>query len=154
MPISPTPSQYATTDQLQQLALTPAAYARFEAASPGCTTTALQYASAEADSYLGSQFQLPLLQWDMALAGAVCVMAAKRLYDTFGYNAAAPIDQLIDRRYAQALEWLAKVANEKVSPQYVDSSVAGLPAGPFVLSAPPVFGPNQNCTFNCDPWGW
>lgn len=162
MPVTPTPSQYADATQIQLLALTPAAYARFESAisgSPGSTIAALQAASAEADGYLTSQFQLPLVQWDMALVRAVCCMAAKSLYDQFGYNANAPIDQLIERRYQQAIEWLSQVAAETVTPAYIDSSGDGEPAGLYVISDQPVGFTCRgltNTVGDCDggPWSW
>lgn len=152
-------TQYADATQFQQLACTPAAYDNFEAGSPGCVVLALQAASAEADSYLAGQFQLPLATWDLALARAVCWIAAKGLYDEFGYNALAPVDQLIERRYEQAIEWLTKVGNEELFPQYADASGSTTPAGDFVVSDPAVGftsrGVGNVVGSGSDwPWGW
>lgn len=139
-------SQYATEGQAQLLAITPAAYQRFEAASPGSTIAALQAASSILDSYLAGQFVLPLQTtptqgWDMALTAHTCFIAAKLLYNQFGYNANAPVDELIERRYDEAIEWGKAVRDKAIQPQYIDSSgVAPTQdaAGAFVISDAPV----------------
>lgn len=159
MPVTPTPSQYATATDIQRLALTPAAYARFEAGAAGSVVAALQGSSGEADSYLASQFVLPILTWDMALVRAVCWMAAKYLYDQFGYNPGAPVDKLIEDRYKLAIAWLDKISNKKLFPQYVDSSTGTTDAGPWVISQPPVGFTTRGCQrsecdrFELDPLG-
>lgn len=138
-------SQYATTAQLQLLAITPAAFARFEAASAGCTTAAIQAASSIADASLTSQFVLPLQTspqgWDMALTMHVCAVAAWLLYNQFGYAPMAPGDDLIAKRYERALEWFDLIGKKTVNPLYIDSS--GLTpgadtAGDFVITDSPV----------------
>lgn len=140
----PTQSQYATTTQIQQLAITPAAYTRFENASPGCVAAALQAASSLLDSFLAGQFVLPLQTspqgWDMSLTLAACVIAAKMLYDQFGYNPAAPVDTLIQQRYVEMLGWAAKIRDKEIQPQWVDSSGTSPAdaAGDFVISDAPV----------------
>jgi phage gp36-like protein len=138
-------SQYATTTQVQQLAITPAAYTRFENASPGCTTAALQAASSLLDSFLAGQFVLPLQTtptqgWDMSLVLATCAVAAKLLYDQFGYNPSSPVDALIQRRYEEQLSWATKIRDKEIQPQWIDSSgiSSGDQAGDFVTSDAPV----------------
>lgn len=138
-------SQYATEQQYQQLAITPAAYTRFETAAPGCTVSALQAASSLLDSYLAGQFVLPLKTnpqgWDMSLTLATCMIAAKLQYNQFGYNAGASVDELIERRYDEAIAWAEKIRDKQIQPQYVDSSgVAPTQdaAGDFVISDAPV----------------
>jgi phage gp36-like protein len=138
-------SQYATTAQIQLLAITPAAFARFEAASPGCVTAALQAASSLADDYLGSQFKLPLQispqGWDMSLTEKVCWVAAYSLYFNFGFNPSSPDWQVMTERRKEALAWLDSVGKKTITPNYTDSS--GLDpdadrAGDFVISDSPV----------------
>lgn len=139
-------SQYATTAQIQQLALTPAAYARFEALSTGSVTAQIQAASSVADSFLNSQFVLPLQVspqgWDMVLTLHVCNIAAYFLYSQFGFSAAAPgMDQLIAQRYERALAWLDGISKKTISPVYVDSSGAAPgadSAGDFIVNDTPV----------------
>lgn len=137
-------SQYATTPQLQLLAITPAVFARFEAASPGCSTAALQAASSICDSYLVSQFTLPLAispqGWDMSLTMNTCWIAAWLLYNQFGYNPAAPVDDLIVKRYEAAIDWLKQIRDKQIFPVWVDSSAnTGTDeAGTFFVSDPPI----------------
>lgn len=161
----PTQSQYATPAQIQQLAITPAVYARFEASSPGCVVAALQSASSIADSYLPSQFTLPLQVspqgWDMSLTMYTCWIAAWMLYNSFGFSPQAPLDELIIKRYESALDWLAQIRDKKIFPQYIDSvnaSSSDPEQGAFVISDPPVgFTPRGVANdFNqqFDPWFW
>lgn len=137
-------SQYCTTAELQLLGIAPAAYQRFETASPGCTTAALQAASSIADSYLVSQFTLPLQTspqgWDMSLTMNVAWIAAWLLYNQFGFNPAAPVDDLVVKRYEAAIDWLKQIREQQISPPFVDSSTsAGSDeAGTFFVSDPPV----------------
>ena len=135
-------SQYATEQQYQQLAITPAAYSRFEATAPGCSVAALQAASSLLDSYLAGQFVLPLQDggWDMALSLATCMIAAKLQYSQFGYNPGAPADALIEKRYDEAIAWAEKVRDKQIQPQYIDSSGTSPAdaAGDFVISDAPV----------------
>lgn len=140
-----TQSQYASTTQIQQLAITPAAYTRFENASPGCVAAALQSASSLLDSYLAGQFVLPLQTspqpgWDMSLTEAAAAVAAKLLYDQFGYNPNSPVDALIQRRYDERIAWAAKIRDKEIQPQWVDSSGTSPAdaAGDFVISDDPV----------------
>jgi phage gp36-like protein len=155
MPLVTNPTAYADPTQLVQLALTPATAGRFGGDQQ---QNALYSASAVADSYIGGQFQLPLVTWDYSLALAVCNIAAKFLYDQYGYNPNAPIDALIQRRYDEALTWLASVRDKKIQPQWVDSSGTGQPAGDFVVSDPPVGFTCRGVTeqpvgFELWPWG-
>jgi phage gp36-like protein len=141
-----TQPQYATDAEIKLLAITPAAYARFESASAGCVTAALQAASSVADAALSSQFILPLQVspsqgWDMALKRVVCFLAAFDLYFNFGFNPSSPDWQVMTERKAWADKWLDGISKKTISPAYVDSS--GLPAdadraGDFVISDDPV----------------
>lgn len=156
-------SQYATTAQMQLLAITPAAFARFEAASPGCVTAAIQAASSLADAALSSQFILPLQAspqgWDMALTMHVCSVAAWQLYNTFGFAPMAPGDDLIAKRYGAALEWFGGIAKKTITPIYQDSSGSSSGAdvaGDFVVTDDPVGFTNRGVTgaLPLDPTGW
>lgn len=151
MPLTSTPSQYATSDQIQTLGITPADYARFEELAPGSVLAALQASSSEADSYLSGQFVTPIQTWDMALVRAVCWMAAKYLFDQLGYNPGAPADESIEKRYEQAIAWLSKIADKKISPSYVDSSGTTEPAGVYVVSDCPV-GFTRTCDDAWEVW--
>lgn len=136
-------SQYATNTELQQLAITAAAGARFGSTA---MDAALQAASSIADSYLSSQFVLPLQTtptqgWDMSLKLQVCNIAAYLLYCQFGFNPAAPGDQLIKERYDRAMSWLDGVGKKTITPVYTDSSgiTPGADvAGDFIISDNPV----------------
>lgn len=133
-------SVYCTDDQIQKIAITPAAYTRFETASTGCVTAACQAASSIADTYLLSQFTLPLTDWDMSLTMNVGWIAAWILYNSFGYAPMAPGDDMVAKRYESALEWLGQIRDKKIFPQYLDSSSnTGVDeAGDFVISDPAV----------------
>jgi hypothetical protein len=138
-------SQYATDAQIQQLAITPAAYARFEAAAPGCVTATLQAESSMADTFLSSQLVLPLQTapqgWDMALTLVVCYRAAFTLYFTFGFNPASPDWQVMTQRKEWADKWLDGVSNSIITLNYADSSGMAVDAdraGDFVISDAPV----------------
>lgn len=156
-------SQYATIQELTSLAITQQAASRF---GSGAMTAALQAASSEADAYISSQFVLPLEVnppgWKMDLTLAVCNIAAYRLYSQFGFNPAAPADELIRRRYESAIEYLKKVANQEIHPQWVDSSGStseSVAEGPYIESDPAVgFTQRGVDTSISDPnwswWGW
>jgi phage gp36-like protein len=155
-------SQYATTAQIQLLAITPAAYARFEAVSPGCVTAAIQAASSVADDFLGSQFILPLQTspqgWDMSLTEKVCWLAAYSLYFNFGFNPSSPDWQVMTDRRKEAMAWLDGIGKKTITPAYMDSSGLSADAdraGDFVISDDPVGFTSRgvtNSTGNCGGW--
>lgn len=146
-------SQYATTSDLQTLAITAAAGTRF---GDTAMTAALQAASSIADSYIASQFTLPLITspqgWDMSLTLAVCNIAAKLLYAQFGFNPGAPGDQLVEKRYQDALDWLAQIRDKLIFPAWTDSSVnTGVDeAGDWVISDTPVGFTSRGVTDSVD----
>jgi phage gp36-like protein len=156
-------SQYADESQLISLSITQAAATRF---GNTAVTAALQAASSIADSYINSVFVLPLQTspqgWDMSLTLAVCNIAAYLLYNQVGFNPNAPQDQLIVKRYNDALTWLQAISDEKQTPNWIDSSGASpqsQAAGPFVVSDPPVGFTSRGATnatlFDGGwPWGW
>ena len=135
-------SQYAQKSDLVTLSVSPAAAQRFgDAAIEG----QLQAASALADSFIVSQFVLPLktdpVGWDMSLTRAVCDIAAYYLYCQFGFNPNAPQDQLIKARYEMAIDWLSQIRDKKLFPHWEDNSGVDPgddEGGPFIISSPPV----------------
>jgi phage gp36-like protein len=134
-------SQYGQPSDLTSLAITAAAGQRF---GNTAMNAALQAASSIIDTYLPSQFTLPLQVspqgWDMGLTMHACWIAAYLLYNNFGYAPMAPGDEMVAKRYESSLEWLAQIRDKKIFPQYIDS--AGAPTaeeqGPFVVSDSPV----------------
>lgn len=159
-------SQYATTSQFQQLGITPAAFARFEALSPGSSLAAIQGASSLADTYLSSQFILPLVVspqgWDMALTMYTCWIAAYEVYYQFGFNPSSPDWEILADRKDRAMKWLNGVGEKTITPLYADASgidVDADRAGDFVISGAPVGFTNRgmtNTVGNCcfDPTTW
>ena len=152
-------SQYAQISDLSTLAITAAVAARF---GDTAMTAALQAASSIADSYIASQFVLPLALspqgWDMSLTLATVNIAAYLLYCQFGFNPAAPADKLIVERYERALAWLKLIADKTIFPQWVDSSpdaVGADRANQFINSDPPVGFTGRSCDYlNGAPGDW
>lgn len=159
-------SQYATTTDLQNLAITPAAYNRFGAAAAGA---ALLSASSICDSYIVSQFELPLQTtpsngWDQSLTMYTCWIAAFLLYSQFGYNPAAPADAVIESRYTKAIEWLENVRDKKIRPQWTSAQTAvdnADAAGDFTVTDDPVGFTSRGTVDNSgnqpqvlDGWFW
>lgn len=130
-------------------------------------TAALKRASSIADTYLASQFTLPLIVspqgWDMALTGAVCDIAAFLLYAQWGGgNVSAPEDHRKQLAYDAAVRWLAEIRDQETFPLYTDSSgdpTGSDEAGPFIVSDLPVgfttrglCQPDSTGGVNGDPW--
>lgn len=124
--------QYASIAELISLSLTEGSAQRFNDAA---MTSALQYASSMADDYFRSTYILPLVSWDMSLKKVVCDIAAKSLFDSFGFAPDAPQDRVITKRYEEALEWLDKVSKKLIWPSFMGSSNESTP---FVISNTPV----------------
>lgn len=135
-------SQYATTDNIQALSITPAMYATFtnDGQEEAPVIAQLQAASSLCDMYLSEQFILPVLEWDMQLTKVTCDIAAYYLYVQFGFNPNSETNKIIEQRYDKAMEWLLKVSRKELHPLYKDSDTSpGDPAaGPFVISDTPV----------------
>jgi phage gp36-like protein len=135
-------SQYATTTDLQNVAITAAAFGRFGATA---CTAALQAASSICDSYIASQFALPLRVspqgWDMSLTMYCAWIAAFLLYSQFGYAPMAPADEVIESRYKKAIEWLQQIKDQQISPQWISdpSAVSNTDqAGDFTVTDDPI----------------
>jgi phage gp36-like protein len=156
-------SLYAQPSDLQSVGITPAAAVRFGASA---IMAQLQAASSVADSYIVSQFELPLetdpIGWDQSLVLCVCNIAAFYLYSQFGFNpSGSTADEMIERRYQEAIKWLENIRDKKVFPQWTDSSGdsdASDNAGAYIVSDPPVGFTNRGVTDDspvvADPWGW
>ena len=149
-------AQYATVDDLKKFGI-PKPAADFFGTS--AMDSALQAASSIADSYLASQFVLPLTSWDASLRLQVCNIATYLLYNQFGFSNDKPGDELAKRRYTDALAWLEKVQESKIEPQFTDSSgvTSGEAAGAFVVSDAPVGFTDRGSTGpapSLSPWDW
>lgn len=138
---APFQSQYAQKQDLVTLAITPAAAVRFGDAA---IEAQLQAASSVCDSYIVSQFTLPLVAdpqgWDMSLTRATCDIAAYFLYCQYGFNPNQPQDQLIQKKYEMAIAWLGQIQQKQIFPQWVDSGTTPVgqdEGGPFVISDAP-----------------
>lgn len=127
-------SQYAQSSDLVSMSIPQAQAVRFGATA---ITAQLQAASSTADQYLSSQFTLPLTAWDQGLRLIVCNIATFYLYNQYGI---ADTDHLIENRYKNAIEWLGKIADGTIHPQWTDSSSGTIDggAGSFAISDPPV----------------
>ena len=128
-------SQYAQDSDLLQLALNSEQAAQFSSQD---RVAAIVAASGFADSYLTSQFQLPLSAWDQGLTFHVCSLAAYWLFARRGMNPEAPEDQVLKQRAEMAMAWLRDIAEEKVHPKWTDASGGSDTdaAGPFVITSP------------------
>jgi phage gp36-like protein len=148
-------SQYCTLAQFQTLGITPAARVRF---SDDSCTAQLIAASGIADSYLASQFTLPIVTYDTSLTLAVANIAAYNLYCQYGFNPAnSPADQLIQIKYENAIKWLSQIRDEELFPQWTDSSSTVPAAGPYIESQPqigfnPPVGPNVSAQWSFPNW--
>lgn len=153
--------QYADTSELQSLAITAAAATRFGSTA---MTAQLQAASSIADSYLSSQFILPLQTspqgWDMLLKLIVCKIAAANLYRQFGFmGAQAPADEAILEGEKWAMGQLDAIGKKTLTPNWVDSSGQAVDAdhaGDFITSDEPVGfterGTGVSMGSACWPW--
>lgn len=123
-------SQYAESSDLIALSIPAATAARFGSTA---ITAQLQAASSTADQYISASFTLPLSAWDQGLRLIVCNIAAYYLYFQYGIS---DNDHLIENRYKAAIEWLGRIANKTIHPQWTDSSGGATDggAGVFMIS--------------------
>ena len=123
---------YATYEQFSRLLPS----TLFSSIDIALQVQALSDASAEADGYLDSQYQLPLVAWGFDLSTHVCEIAAYRLIMFRGFNPDSGHDQHFRMRYDDAIAWLTKVARGVVSPPgFVDSTGVSLASGgPSVIT--------------------
>lgn len=112
-------TQYADQTDLTTIGLTAGALTNFT--SPQLDG-ALMRASAVADSYLQSRYDLPLSSWGKDLARCVAIIAAYDLLSVRGYNPNAAADVNWRQRYLDQLAWLEQVSKGIQSPAYIADS--------------------------------
>jgi phage gp36-like protein len=130
---------YATRTDLEAVGINPAAIAGIDNTK---VTEALTSASARVDSYLRSQFTLPLTQFGADIVEATCKIAAYELLAGRGYNPAAGSDPNVRQRYEDMVGtpgksgWLEQVAKGLVNPDVTDSSPEPVEGRPGFLPLP------------------
>ena len=92
-------------------------------------------ASEFADSYLRSQYTLPLVRWGSDLVQAVCDVAAYRLLCLRGFDPEK--DGLYLDNYNMASKWLRDIGSGVVTPDVFDSSTTTVNAGDHAPAASP-----------------
>ncbi len=98
---------------------------------------ALESATSEANGYLNARYTLPLTAWGHDLRQHTVSIAAYRLLVRRGWSPVAPEDDTVRTGYTDALAWLAKVKDERISPpDIIDSTPDVYDAGGFVVSRP------------------
>lgn len=123
---------YATSDDLARLALPSRVLEQFTEEEMAAQ---LQAASARADSYLRSRFELPITAWGDDLRQAVCAIAAFGLMGVRGFNPEG--DPTLQENSRAAIRWLEQVGAGKATPaEMQDSSGGAAPMAPLVLSRP------------------
>ena len=133
-------SNYCTPQDILLYSLNEATYSQMRQASIMPMITS---ASAIADGFLTSQYQLPLITWTPELNMMVAHIAAFFLFIQRGFNPDAPEDKLIKARYDLAMRFLKQVNDQEIHPMFVDSpptseSSAMFDAnGPFLITESP-----------------
>jgi len=109
---------YATAADFSRLGLPPLAYASL---SEEQVEAALEQASAKADSYIGTRFELPLTAYSPALTECVCELAAYALMTQRGWQPGASDIESVGARHDKAIKWLEDVARGRALPAYPDT---------------------------------
>lgn len=139
---------YATLTDLTNCGLPAAALASL---SNDVKTAALEDFSAEADTYIGDKYQLPLgTPYDRTLVRAVCHLAAWDLLTIRGYNPSDPTDAVVAGRAQLAREWLVRVANGQARLNVVQSAPESLQPDVYT-NTPRGFGDLDNSGGTDDP---
>ena len=94
-------------------------------------TANLDAASAEADSYLGNQFTLPLVAWGLDLKAAVSKIAVYEFLSVRGLSPepGSPDGNVKDRA-KDARDWLKMVSSGKATPVGIQDSTPNTPGVP------------------------
>lgn len=92
-------------------------------------------ASEFADSYLRSQYTLPLVRWGSDLVHAVCDVAAYRLVCLRGFSPES--DGLYLDNFNASAKWLRDIGTGLVTPDVIDSSPSTVNPGDHALAASP-----------------
>src|ERR1017187_6362876 len=106
-------SMYCTTQDLRNYSMTPALYTSMDQAG---LVPLIGAASDFADSFLQSQFELPLVSWGKDLSMMVAHIATFYAMIKRGFNPESREDALIQKRYNHAENWLMKISEEKLHP--------------------------------------
>lgn len=123
---------YATTTDFANLGLPASATGGMSA---DAITAALAAASRKVDGYLSDAFTLPLVTWSDDITEATCALAAWTLLSVRGFNPDRGADVAVRQRYEDAVRFLERVADGKITPVVTDSSPAAQPAAaPIVAS--------------------
>ncbi len=126
---------YATTEQLGRFGLNARALDKID---PADVAESLEATSREIDSYLRSQYTLPLMQVGLDVAKCCAQMTAYDLIVTRGLNPELAGDDTYEKRYARSVRWLEQIAGGRAFPDITDSSAGATrghsPAGPKVRS--------------------
>jgi phage gp36-like protein len=114
-------TQYATRENLEQLALAAAA---FSGVSDDDVDAALIAASSEADSYLASRYgdSLPLATWPLSLRQNICKLAAWNLMCAIGFQPGDNSHVAIQINYDAAVKWFTGVSMGRISLAIADTS--------------------------------
>lgn len=121
---------YATRAELASLGLPASALSSVVAADQDAHLLA---ASERADGYLRTRYTLPLVEpIPSDLKDAVVGIACYTLMMRRGYNPESGADAAIRVRYEDAIAWLQRVGDGRISPSIIDTTPAVSEAGVFV----------------------
>lgn len=108
-------TQYATTTDLANLGLIGGA---LQNVTTQVQNAALLAASAVADSYLQSRYDLPIANWGQDLVRVVCAIAAYDILTSRGYSPQSQDDH-IRQRQQDGIAWLKEVSQGLQTPAYL-----------------------------------
>lgn len=126
---------YATQADFASLGLPSKATAGI---ASGDLDAALETASRQVDSYIGSRYDLPLVSFDKSVTIAVCSIAAYNLLARRGFAAGAADAENVRQRYEDAIGWCKDVARGLALPGVTTTTGAASAAvdsqnAPFVV---------------------
>lgn len=105
-------------------------------------TASLQVASDFADTFFRArwgQTAVPLLTWDTAVTQAVAKIATLQLLRIRGFSPNSTADQLFQRSYDDAVDWLNKVQRQQAHPLVTLAQNAAPPLTPLLMTQSVVF---------------
>lgn len=124
---------YATITHLDEFGIPSSALEGFDSTKK---QAALDAASSVANGYLGAAFVLPLTSWGDDLRQHVVAIAIWNLVNRKGFNPDG-VDALFRMRYEDAIDWLRRVADGRLTPDgLVDSTPETFEGASFSMSAP------------------
>lgn len=144
-------SPYLTRQEFFDLAIGGAA---FRAQPVGTIDASLQAASDMADGYFRKRFTFPLMSIGFDVKRQVCALACFDLISHRGFKPDSGTDDVIVKRYDDAIRWFENVAKGLIEPDIVDATDVD-EMGSLTGSQP---APNLSWTMgpNCDDpiGGW